>query len=249
MFSNRYIFIYSSVMVVLVAILLALAATLLKPAQENNIKIEKMQQILKSTNIVADVNQAIPFYEKYITNELVIDQEGNVLSDYSKGSFIKGNERAFDINLKEELKKLDENSTTKKPIHLPLFIMVNDNKDTLFVIPLYGKGLWGPIWGNISFKSDKNTVAGVTFGHKGETPGLGAEISESKFQEEFFGKQIFNEKGEFVSIKVIKGGVKNSSINPIYGVDAISGGTITSNGVNEMLNHCLKNYIPFFKKQ
>lgn len=236
-------------MVVLVAILLALAATLLKPAQENNIKIEKMQQILKSTNIVADVNQAIPFYEKYITNELVIDQEGNVLSDYSKGSFIKGNERAFDINLKEELKKLDENSTTKKPIHLPLFIMVNDNKDTLFVIPLYGKGLWGPIWGNISFKSDKNTVAGVTFGHKGETPGLGAEISESKFQEEFFGKQIFNEKGEFVSIKVIKGGVKNSSINPIYGVDAISGGTITSNGVNEMLNHCLKNYIPFFKKQ
>lgn len=235
-------------MVVMVAILLAMSATLLKPAQENNIKIEKMQQILKSTNIVADVTQAIPFYEKYITNELVIDKDGNILSDYSKGTFLKGNERAFDINLKEELKKLEENATSKDPIHLPLFIMVNDDKDTLFVIPLFGKGLWGPIWGNISIKSDKNTVAGVTFGHKGETPGLGAEISQSKFQEQFFGKQIFDETGKFVSIKVIKGGVKNSSINPLYGVDAVSGGTITSNGVNEMLNTCLKNYEPYFKK-
>ena len=248
MFSNKYIFIYSSVMVILVAILLSLAATLLKPAQDDNIKIEKMQQILKSANIVASVKEAIPLYEKYITNELILDKDGNVLSDYSKGKFIKGDQRAFEINLKEELKKLDPKSESKEAIHLPLFIFVNEKSDTLYIIPLYGKGLWGPIWGNIAFKNDKNTVEGVTFGHKGETPGLGAEIDGPKFQEQFFGKQIFDETGKFVSIRVVKGGVKNSTMNPIYGVDAVSGGTITSNGVNEMLNTCLKNYEPYFKK-
>lgn len=234
-------------MVVIVAILLAVTATLLKPAQDDNIKIEKMQQILKSANIEASVKETISLYDKYILNELIVNKEGDVVSDFSKGKFLKGSARAFDVNIKDEMKKLEKNPNAD--IQLPLFLFVNEKLDTLFIIPIYGKGLWGPIWGNIAFKNDGNTVSGVTFGHKGETPGLGAEINTPKFQDQFIGKQIMDEKGEFASIKVVKGGVSNSTINPIHGVDAVSGGTITSNGVSEMLDHCLKNYVPFLKKR
>lgn len=249
MFSNKYIFIYSSVLVIIVAVLLAMAATLLKPAQENNVKTEKMQQILQSAGIKSSSKETITTYNKYITNELVINIEGEVLSDFAHGKFTIGSERAFDINLKEELRKLSGKKPTPKDVRLPLYILENDQKDTLYIIPLIGKGLWGPVWGNIALKSDKNTVAGVTFGHKSETPGLGAEISTPMFQNQFPNKQIFDKNGDFMSIKIVKGGVSNSSINPIHGVDAISGGTITSNGVNKMLEVCLKNYESFLKNK
>lgn len=247
MFSNKYIFLYSSVLVIVVAVLLAMAATLLKPAQENNVKTEKMQQILQSAGIESPTKETISIYHQYITNELIINIAGEILSDFANGEFIKGNERAFDINLKEELRKLTGKNPSPKEVRLPLFVLVNDQKDTLYIIPLIGKGLWGPVWGNLALKSDKNTVAGVTFGHKSETPGLGAEIATPAFQNQFLNKQIFDENGDFTSIKVVKGGVVNSSINPIHGVDAISGGTITSKGVNNMLEVCLKNYESFLK--
>jgi Na+-transporting NADH:ubiquinone oxidoreductase subunit C len=247
MFSNRYIFIYSSVMVIIVAVLLALAATLLKPAQQNNIKIEKMQQILQSAGIESPTKETISLYEKYVTHEIVLDVDGNIIADFNKGNFVVGNERAFDINLKEELRKITGKNPTPKDARLPLFVLENDKKETLYIIPLLGKGLWGPVWGNIALKSDKNTIAGVTFGHKAETPGLGAEISTPVFQNQFNNKQIFDNDGNFMSIKIVKGGVGNSSINPIHGVDGISGGTITSNGVNDMLEVCLKNYESFLK--
>ena len=107
-----------------------------------------------------------------------------------------------------------------------------------------GKGLWGPIWGYIALESDKNTVAGASFDHKGETPGLGAEINQGWFQEPFVGKKIFDESGDYQSIRVIKGGAPEGDK---HGVDAISGGTITSNGVTEMLVRTLKIYEPYLK--
>jgi Na+-transporting NADH:ubiquinone oxidoreductase subunit C len=121
------------------------------------------------------------------------------------------------------------------------------------VIPVYGKGLWGPIWGYVSFrKEDKvvdnqphfNTIYGVMFDHKGETPGLGAEINQPFFMDPFNGKKIFDDKGAFVSVKVVKGGADPSSL---YQVDAISGGTITSKGLEAMLDSCLVSYQSFFK--
>ena len=108
-----------------------------------------------------------------------------------------------------------------------------------------GVGLWGPIWGNIAFESDFNTIAGATFDHKGETPGLGAEINTSWFEDEFKGKTIFDEQGKFVSVNVVKGGAGE---NAPHAVDAISGGTITSNGVKDMLLTGLDNYVPYIKK-
>lgn len=244
MFSNKYIFIYASVMVVAVAILLATTATLLKPAQDNNVKIEKMQQILKSANVMVEPKEAIAAYNKYIVREIAVNGKGEVIAEFTGGKQTKGSVRPFDINMKEQLKNIEK----KEASVLPVFIFKGDKGDTLFILSLYGKGLWGPIWGNISLKSDRNTVAGVTFGHKGETPGLGAEISQQPFQEQFKEKQIFDETGTFTSVSVVKGGIKNSiTIKPIHGVDAVSGGTITSNGTNDMLNNCLKNYEPFLK--
>ncbi len=244
MFSNKYIFIYASVMVVVVAILLATTATVLKPAQDNNIKIEKMQQILKSANVLVEPNEAIATYEKYVIREMAVNSKGEIVAEYANKKQEKGSIRPFDIVLKEQLKKFEK----KEDAVLPVFVFKGDNGDTLYILSLYGKGLWGPVWGNISLKNDRKTVAGVTFGHKGETPGLGAEISEQPFQDQFKEKLIFDEKNVLTSVSVVKGGVKNSTTVKLeHGVDAISGGTITSNGTNDMLKDCLHIYEPFLK--
>ena len=126
----------------------------------------------------------------------------------------------------------------------PLFVCNKESK-LYYIIPVRGKGLWGPIWGFIALEEDMNTVYGVSFGHKTETPGLGAEISTEVFQEKFIGKKILDEAGNFVSVKVIKG--NKGSGNP-HGVDAMSGATVTSDGVSEMIQRTLASYIPYFKK-
>ena len=104
--------------------------------------------------------------------------------------------------------------------------------------------MWGPIWGYIALDGDMNTIHGASFGHKSETPGLGAEIETKAFQQQFVGEKIFDASGDFISVKVVKGG---AAPQDLHGVDAISGGTITSNGVTEMLQRTLGHYVPFFK--
>ncbi len=248
--SNAYIFIYASVMVVLVAVVLTSANLALKPLQEKNKQNEKMINLLSSIGVEADAKDAATLYGEHLVKEVVVDKDGNELSVYSNGKFESGDIRAFNINLKTALKNIEKNNEYT----LPLFVMQKDGKQ-YFVIPVYGKGLWGPIWGNIALESDKTTIFGVNFGHEGETPGLGAQIAtpptEGKivFSDEFKNKKIFDESGEFTSVKVIKGGVASQNIvKPIHGVDAISGSTLTSNGVSNMIHDCLINYINYFKK-
>jgi len=237
-------------MVILVAALLSAAAILLKPAQERNVKIEKIQDILRSANIESTTANAEELYDKHIVKEITITSEGEEVSVYANGKFEKGNQRAFLIDLKAELKAQQDfkaGKSTKQPV-FPLFAC-KVGEEEMYIIPMYGMGLWGPVWGNIALKNDLSTVVGVTFGHKGETPGLGAEISTPMFVSQFPGKTILDENGNFVSIKVVKGGVNNSNINPSHGVDAISGGTITSVGVSNMIKDCLENYVMYIKKQ
>ena len=126
---------------------------------------------------------------------------------------------------------------------LPLFISQIDGA-TSYIIPLRGKGLWGPIWGFIALKDDLTTVYGAVFDHKGETPGLGAEINQPFFQEPFAGKTIF-EGLNFTSIKVVKVGYSKGDM---HAVDGISGGTITSDGVTDMLSERLSMYLAYFEK-
>jgi len=251
MFSNKYIFLYSSAMVIIVAAILSSAAQLLRPYQEKNVRTEKITEILKSVKIEADNSNAEAMYDKYIIEEITVDTAGDVMSIYRDGKLEKGKVRAFDIDLKVELTKLEDlrAGKSKEEPQFPLFVCEKDGKK-YYIVPLRGKGLWGPIWGNISFEADYNTVYGVTFGHKGETPGLGAEIATLPFQEQFYGKKIFDDNKVFTSIKVVKGGIGNlSAEQQIHGVDAVSGGTITSNGVTDMLYDVLKIYVPFFKKE
>lgn len=230
--SNKYIFIYSTVLVVVVAALLSLTATVLKPFQDKNKEIEKKQDILKSVGIIADAKSAEAEYARYITGAYVIKDakpaDGN----------------AFTVNLKAE------NAKALADRVLPVYKAVK-NDSTFIIMPLYGKGLWGPVWGYISVleeliegKKVYNTVYGATFDHAGETPGLGAEINTQAFQNQFKGKQIFDQSGAFVSVSILKATVTTG--NP-HAVDAISGGTITSNGVSDMLKDCMNGYQLYLK--
>lgn len=227
-FSNKYIFIFSSVMVVVVATLLSLAATLLQPAQEKNLEIEKKKSMLESINIPADRNNAEELYSKYIKESFVLN---------SKGDIVEGVD-AFRVVMNIEQKKPLEQQS------LPVFKASPDDGEKVIILPVEGKGLWGPIFGYVSLKSDMNTIYGVTFDHKGETPGLGAEINTSSFEGMFPGKKLF-EADKLVSVKVLKGGAKKD--DP-HGVDAISGGTITSKGLEKMLLDCMVKYNDYLLK-
>lgn len=243
--SDSYIFRYAAIMVILVAAVLSAVAMLLKPAQDKNVAIARMRFILESANVEATAENAIELFEKYVTEEEVISAEGEVVAIYKNGKFEKGETRAFDINLKEEL----YNKTKGKEYVLPLYIANVDGKK-YFIFPLQGRGLWGQIYGNLALEEDLNTVGGAMFGHDKETPGLGAEIELPMFEHQFPGKKIFDNNGNFTSIKVLKGASKILiGEQLIHGVDAISGGTITSNGVSEMLQTNLENYLPYIQKQ
>ena len=227
-FSNNYIFIFSSVMVVIVAVLLSLAATLLQPRQEKNLELEKKISILQSINVPSTPEDTEELYDKYITDSYVLN---------SKGEKVDGVD-AFTVVLKVEQRKPLEQQ------YLPVLNAVPEDGEKVIIIPVEGKGLWGPIWGYIALESDMNTIYGVTFDHKGETPGLGAEINLYPFESMFHGKKIF-EDDKFVSVKVIKGGTTDD--NP-HGVDAISGGTITSKGLEKMIFDSMIKYNDFLLK-
>jgi len=233
--SNKYIFVYSIIMVVVVAVSLTIVAVQLKPAQEDNIRIEKMQNILSSVNVpVAEIpkKEVINVYHKIITSAIAVDVKGDVVESDP--------EKVFTIQLVNELKKPADKQM------LPVFTASLENGDTAYIVPLRGKGLWGPVWGYMSFKPDFNTIYGTMFDHKGETPGLGAEITTDWFNAPFKGKEIYDASDKFTSIQIVKGGAKPDDI---HGVDAISGGTITSKGVEKMIFDNLSSYQAYFEKQ
>ncbi|MDX9769521.1 MAG: NADH:ubiquinone reductase (Na(+)-transporting) subunit C [Tenuifilaceae bacterium] len=233
--SNLYIFMYSSIMVIVVAALLSLASTTLKPFQQKNIETEKRLDILKSVGRAAEIASAKNKHEyvgsefkQVIAQQLVVNRAGEIIEDVDP----------FAIDLKVEFAKPQAEQ------NLPVFVATLSDGATKYILPLQGKGLWGPIWGYISLNDDFNTVYGASFAHKGETPGLGAEIANPDFQQQFKGKQIYK-NSQFVSISVIKGGAGSTNLN---GVDAVSGGTITSQGLEKMIKDCLMGYQEFFNK-
>lgn len=213
--SNSYTVIYATVMVVVVAFLLAFVASSLKEQQDKNVELDKMKQILSALNI-HNVEDAEATYNQYVKADQILDLNCNVKSQ--KGGF---------------------NLPSKSADELALYVC-NVNGETKYVIPVKGAGLWGPIWGYVGLNADKNTVYGVYFSHEGETPGLGAEIATDKFQAQFHGKNVL-ENGN-VELGVEKNGKVSK---PNYQVDGISGGTITSKGVDAMLKECLSRYKGF----
>ena len=223
---NTYTLIYIAVLVCIVGAVLAWVSLALKPQQQENIRIDKMQQMLNSIRITSNKENAIELYDKYIIDSYIINSKG----EKSKGD-------AFAVNVAGEVKKPAEER------QLPVFVCSIDG-ETKYILPIYGAGLWGPIWGYVSVNSDGSTIYGAFFSHQGETPGLGAEIAKTDFSDQFRDKHLYKEN-EFKSVSVLKKGQK-----PLTGedyVDAITGGTITSQGVQSMLKSCLSCYDTFLK--
>ena len=227
---NSYTIIYAAVMVIVVALLLALVSSGLKETQTTNVKLDKKKQILSALQINLEDQDAAALYDQYIVKELVVNTKAEILSE------VRG--QAFDIDVvKETAKPLEDRK-------LPVYVAHMEGQ-IKYIIPLRGAGLWGPIWGYVALNDDKNTVFGTYFSHASETPGLGAEIALPKFQQQFVGKHILNDRNEFVSIAVMKAGQNSDTQEQ---VDAISGGTITSKGVEAMLLNSIGQYEAFLNK-
>ncbi len=205
-FTNRYMLLYSLGLAAVVALLLTVVATGLKERQQNNIRNEKMQQLLATIGIDAPRDGVQPIYKQYFKEELNVAQDG------------------------------------QEPLTLYLYEKEGQNG---YVIPTTGNGLWGKVYANVALADDLNTITGITFSHDSETPGLGAEITSDAFCNQFIGKQILDNSGNVVSVAV----VKHADPSDPHQVDAISGGTMTSNGVSAMLLDELKRYQDYISSQ
>ncbi|PKA82308.1 Na+-transporting NADH:ubiquinone oxidoreductase subunit C [Ulvibacter sp. MAR_2010_11] len=239
---NSYTILFAIIMVLVVGTLLAGFASGLKPLVKANERYEKQQNILYAMGVnnnegpndveFIPTNIVEAEFDKYITKQIVIE-----------GDKVTEDNQAFLIDLKKEESKAKDKSYTRR---LPLFIGQKDGKD-VYVIPVRGKGLWDAIWGFVAV--DKSmTVQGVYFDHKGETPGLGAEIKQRYFMDDFTGEKFLNGEA-FEGIKVAKGNndPKNTDTSDNE-VDALAGATITGDGVSAMLKKDIRMYVPYFKK-
>lgn len=221
--SNSYTIIYASVMVVIVAFLLAFVNSSLREKQNVNVELDTKKQILASLG-VHNVKDAAAEYKKMVEADMLVKADGSL--EAYQGDFVTH----FEKDAKEN-----------KNNHV---FVCKVNGETKYVIPVYGAGLWGAIWGYVALNGDKNTVYGTYFSHASETPGLGAEIATEHFQNEFKGKQVL--QGNTIGLGVEKSGnVKDAN----YQVDGISGGTITSKGVDAMLKSCMSHYTAFLQKK
>jgi Na+-transporting NADH:ubiquinone oxidoreductase subunit C len=238
---NLYTVLFAIGMVIIVGSLLAFTAEYLKPVIAKNKRLEKEQNILYAMGVNEnDENNAIfvstdkvdEVFAKYITKQIVI-QDGKTIED----------NEAYLIDIKKE-QALSKNDPSKR--RLPVFIGEKDGK-TYYIVPVYGKGLWDAIWGYVAV--DENVVVqGAYFDHKGETPGLGANIKERFFMDDFIGEHLLDQSGEFKSIEISKSNADPTNIDKLDNeIDAIAGATITGNGVSAMLKSDLYLYVPYFK--
>ena len=238
--SNGYTMMFAVIMVFVVGSLLAFLASSLKPAIKENERIEKQQNILYAMGVNENDASNANFvstkvagaeFKKYIKKQLVL--EGNKVSESQDAYLI-------------DVKKQQANAKEGKVRKLPLFVGEKEGK-TFYVAPIRGKGLWDAIWGYVSM--DENMVVqGAYFDHKGETPGLGANIKQRYFMDDFIGEHLMTEAGVFKGITVKKG--NNDAVNEDktdYEVDAIAGATITGDGVSAMIKKDLSLYVSYFK--
>ena len=227
--SNSYTIAYASVMVVVVAFLLAFVSSVLKPTQDKNVELDKKKQILAALNI-RDLKDAAAVEEKYnevVVADMVIDAEGQVQKDGA--------------NKDQDGFKVENKEITAT--NMPLYLCKVDGV-TKYVVPVSGRGLWGGLWGYLAINEDCATVYGAYFSHESETAGLGSPIAEQKFQDQFCGKQLFADTAATqVALTIVKKGqVKNEATE----VDGLTGATLTTKGAAAMVTDGLQKYINFF---
>lgn len=232
--SNSYIIRFVLILCFVAALALSGMYSLLKDTHDRNEALFNKRAILKAVENYLDKPvdaMTDPEVQNLFDTKMaqkVIDMSGKVIEGVSAESVDMGKER-------------------KKPAdqrRLPLYVYNSNDDGKLYIVSVRGNGLWDEIWGNLALKSDFNTIAGATFDHKAETPGLGAEIKDNPaFPRQFIGKELFDQAGDFVSVEVVKVGGSGSE----HKVDGISGATITGNGVSEMLDRGISWYLPYFE--
>lgn len=232
--SNFYVIGFSAALTVVLGGLLALAAVGLKPEQKKQEDLFKKKSILGAVMEIGPEDDVLEIYKKEI-NSYVVDANGQRVEEVNGEQVIAEN-----VEVGKEFKKAPEDRI------YPVFEKLrSDGSIQSFILPVYGNGLWDKIYGYVAVEKDANTLAGAVFDHIGETPGLGARITEKKFQERFVGKKIKDENGELVGITVLKG-EGNNPTDP-HKVDGLSGATITSKGVQKMIYNYMDHYQPFFE--
>jgi len=241
-------------MVLIVGSVLAFFASSLKPNIDENKRIEKQQNILYAMGVNENDESSANFvstdiagdeFSKFITEQLVLEVEGNkITKQQTRTEYMADNNKQEPYLI--DVKKQQANAKAGKVRKLPLFVGEKDGQ-TFYVAPIRGKGLWDAIWGYVAM--DKNMIVqGAYFDHKGETPGLGANIKQRFFMDDFSGEHLMSDAGSFKGITVAKGNndPKNEDKTD-YEVDAIAGATITGDGVSAMIKSDLKLYVPYFK--
>lgn len=229
---NSYTIIYASVMVIIVAFLLAFVSSALKDTQNQNVALDKKKQILASLNVRnLDKSEIEAKYAEFVLADKVITKEGQI---------IKEGENKDQDGFKVENKDISNQN-------LPIYYCKVGN-EMKYVVPMTGRGLWGGLWGYIAINDDLKTVYGAYISHESETAGLGALIAEEKFQDQFKGKSLFAEGDSMnVALTVVKKG-KIEAGKEDYQVDGVTGATLTSVGVANMVNQGLQQYVGYFKK-
>lgn len=252
---NSYTIIYAAVLVAVVSTVLALISLGLKERQQTNIDVEKQLNILNSAGSAEDAAQAKDknayvqeAFAKDIVAALVVNARGEVIrtdtEDLIKSeAFAISPAAQYDIMRKIESAQGEQKEALLESLRLPVFVGHNDKGD-FQILSCYGSGLWGPIWGYLAVNDSFRELCGSLFDHKSETPGLGGEIATEKFRTQFVGKVIF-EGGELTPVKVVKGGAKDAA----HEIDALSGATITSTAVQDMVSQWLKYYEPYLKSR
>lgn len=236
--SNGYIIGFAALMTVVLGGLLALAATALKPAQQEAVKLDTRSKILSAVMDLEEGADVNAIWEERIDSKIV-NIDGDVVERNEKGEAITA-------------ERIDVGREYKKPAEERLFpvFMYKPSADAEvenYILPVYGNGLWDRIWGFVALEKDLVTVKGIRFDHKGETPGLGARITDAEVQDRYINKKIYNDIGELVAIEMVKGEAGDPSIYNDYQVDGLSGATMTAIGVNNMLKNYLSYYESYFK--
>lgn len=236
--SNSYTFIFSTIIVVIVGVILSSITLSLADKKSYNVKVKKMMSILSAMGVESDRSNGEELYEKYITDSYVISRDGVLLDNKD----LPVEKHAFNFDV---LKQNRDKTIAEKDRIYPVFEGEKDG-EKLLILPMVGSGLWGPVWGYVALADDYTTIVGASFDHQGETPGLGAEISQSFFEGKWEGKVIAH-NGKFDEIKIVKDGSgTKGDVN--QHLDGITGGTVTSLGVEKMVNSTLAIYYNYFSK-
>jgi len=229
--SNSYTFIFSIIIVLIVGVILTSVTLALADKKAYNVKVKKMINILSAMGIDSDRQNGEELYSKHIGDIYMIDSHGNRLDEYNE-------DFAFNFDV---LKQNRDKTVAEADRIFPIFEGENESGEKVYILSMAGNGLWGPVWGFVALADDFETIKGASFDHSGETPGLGAEIATPMFEDQYIDEKITKD-GSFHSIEVVKDGTGKDA----YKVDGITGGTVTSKGVERMVNGTLEIYYNYF---